>query len=202
MHSISLPLLFNKAAGLEAIVDMDDGSLLKAMAMVVAEVSVADMGIRKSLQLVSQSRQTDVVVPQRSDEVLLWILRDERLVPVGENLPHGPSVEDEVLVRAGVDEGPAHFRVKLYGEVSCSCLPDVAVVHSVQQCGVDIIAQKISDFSFERHVSGKLDNYVFELRLNHASCSLWDPLLPGFPYLKPYPGPHLLITIIVTSMLH
>ena len=91
------------AAGLEAIVDVDKiVGLLKAM--VVAEVVVADMVDRESLQLVSQCQQTDVLMPQRSDEVPFWVLRYTGLVPVGEDLPHGSSVKGEISVHAGVDE--------------------------------------------------------------------------------------------------
>ena len=117
--------------------------LLKAMVVVevvVAEVVVADMVDRESLQLVSQCQQLNVLMPQGSDEVILWVLRDTGLVPVGEDLPHGSSVKGEVPVCAGVDERPAHFRVKLFGQVSGSYLPDLTAVHSVQQRRVDGLA--------------------------------------------------------------
>ena len=134
MHLKSLPLHANTMGSCSC------SSLLKAMV-------VADIGLRKSLNLVSQNQQTDVLVPQRSHEILLWILRYTGLVPVGKDPPHGPSVEGEVPARTGVDKGPAHFRVKLFGQVPGLYLPDIAVVHSVQQGGVDRLAQKTSDLS-------------------------------------------------------
>ena len=106
----------------------------------VAEVIVAEVADWEILQLVSQGQQPYILMPQGSDEVLPGVLRDAGLEPVGEDLSHGPPVEGEVPVCAGVDERSTHFRVKLLGQVPGCYLLDLTVVHSLQQCCVDRLA--------------------------------------------------------------